>query len=82
MSFTQRRKFLWICFLVGLVLLSLTAAFASATTFARLRFEDLAQQSSAVARLRCLDSESRWGRGEPWAETRFEVLERNKEFFS
>jgi hypothetical protein len=82
MSFAQRRKFLWICFLAGLLLLSVTAAFANATTFARLRFEDLAQQSSAVARLRCLGSEFRWERGELWTETRFEVLERNKEFFS
>ena len=78
MSFTQRRRFLWKCFLVGMLLLSLTAAFANATTFARLRFEDLAQQSTAVARLRCLGSEFRWERGELWTETRFEVLERNK----
>jgi len=78
MSFAERRKFLWICFLVGLLLLSLTAAFANGTTFARLRFEDLAQQSTAVARLRCLGSEFRWDRGELWTETRFEVLERHK----
>ena len=52
MSFVQRRKFLWICFLSGLILLGLTAAFANATTLARLNFNDLAQQSSAVARLR------------------------------
>lgn len=78
MSFAQRRKFLWICFLGGLLLLGLTAAFTGATTFACLRFEDLAQQSSAVARLRCLGSEYRWERGELWTETRFEVLERNK----
>jgi hypothetical protein len=79
MSFAQRRKFLWICFLAGLALLALTAAaFANGTTLARLRFEDLAQQSTAVARLRCLGSEFRWDRGELWTETRFEVLERNK----
>jgi hypothetical protein len=82
MSFAQRRKFLWICFLVGLLLLGLTAAFTNATTFARLRFEDLAQQSSAVARLRCLGSEFRWDHGELWTETRFEVLERNKGLLS
>jgi len=82
MSFAQRRKFLWICFLVGLLLLGLTVAFANGTTLARLRFEDLARQSSAVARLRCLGSEFRWDRGELWTETRFEVLERNKGLLS
>ena len=82
MSFVQRRKFLWLCFLAGLILLGLTAAFANGTTLARLRFEDLAQQSSAVARLRCLGSEIRWERGELWTETRFEVVERNKGLLS
>ena len=82
MSFIQRRRFLWICFLAGLVLLGLTAAFANGTTLARLRFEELAQQSSAVARLRCLGSEFHWERGELWTETRFEVLERNKGLLS
>jgi hypothetical protein len=78
MSFQQRRRFLWICFLTGLVLLALTAAFANATTLARLRLEDLAQKSTAVARLRCLGSQFHWERGELWTETRFAVLERNK----
>ncbi len=78
MSFVQRRKFLWLCLLASLILLGLTAAFANATTLARLNFNDLAQQSSAVARLRCLGSEFHWDRGELWTETRFEVLERNK----
>src|SRR5712692_11602009 len=78
MSFVQRRRFLWIWFLAGVLLLGLTAAFANGTTLARLRFEELVQQSSAVARLRCLGSEFHWERGELWTETRFEVLERNK----
>jgi hypothetical protein len=82
MSFVQRRRFLWICFLAGLILLGLTAAFTNGTTFARLQFDDLAQQSSAVARLRCLGSEFHWDRGELWTETRFEVLERNKGLLS
>src|SRR5260370_14551801 len=77
MNFVQRRRFLWICLLMGLLLLGLTAAFTNATTFARLRFEDLARQSTAVARLRCLGSEFRWDRGELWTETRVEVLERH-----
>jgi hypothetical protein len=78
MSYVQRRRFLWLCFLVAFVLLALTAALANGTTFARLRFEDLAHQSTAVARLRCLGSEFHWDRGELWTETRFVVLERNK----
>jgi hypothetical protein len=82
MSFVQRRRFLWICLLVALLLLGLTVAFANGTTFARLRFEELARQSTAVARLRCLGSEFRWDRGELWTETRFEVLERNKGLLS
>jgi hypothetical protein len=82
MSFVQRRKFLWLCFLASLILLGLTAAFTNGTTLDRLQFDDLAQQSSAVARLRCLGSEFRWDRGELWTETRFEVLERNKGLLS
>jgi hypothetical protein len=82
MSFVQRRRFLWMCLLASLLLLGLTAALANGTTLARLRFEELAQQSSAVARLRCLGSEFRWDRGELWAETRFEVVERNKGLLS
>ena len=82
MSFVQRRKFLWLCLLASLILLGLTAAFANATTLARLNFNDLAQQSSAVARLRCLGSEFHWDRSELWTETRFEVLERNKGLLS
>ena len=79
MSYVQRRRFLWICFFTALALLALTAAaLANGTTFARLRFEDLAHQSTAVARLRCLGSEFHWDRGELWTETRFEVLEHNK----
>jgi hypothetical protein len=79
MSFAERRRFLWLCLLGSLILLAITAAaFANGTTLARLRFEDLAQQSTAVARLRCLGSEFLWDRGELWTETRFEVVERNK----
>jgi hypothetical protein len=79
MSFVERRRFLWLCLLASLILLALAAAaFASGTTLARLRFEDLARQSTAVARLRCLGSEFLWDRGELWTETRFEVIERNK----
>jgi len=74
-SYVQRRRFLWILFLGGLVLIALAA---SATTLSRLKLEDLAQESTAVARLRCLGTTSRWERGEIWTETRFEVLQREK----
>lgn len=75
MSYVQRRRFLWILFLVGI---ALVAVVANATTLARLSFDDLAKQSAAVARLRCLSSESAWDGGEIWTVTRFEVVERNK----
>ena len=78
MSYVQRRRFLWILFLTGLALLAMSALIANATTLVRLPFEDLAQQSTAVARLRCLGSESRWDGREIWTESRFEVLELNK----
>jgi len=75
MSYVQRRRFLWILFLAGLALL---AVVANATTLARMRFEELAKQATAVARLRCLGAESQWEKGEIWTETRFEVVEQNK----
>jgi len=75
MSYAQRRKFLWILFLIGIALIAVTAR---ATTLARLKLEDLAQESTAVARLRCLGATSTWDRGEIWTDTRFAVLQREK----
>jgi len=75
MSYVQRRRFLWILFLAGLALLAVAA---SATTLTRLRFEELAKQATAVARLRCLGAEARWENGEIWTDTRFEVVEQEK----
>ena len=75
MSYVQRRQFLWILFLCALALLAVAA---SATTLSRLKLEDLAQESTAVARLRCLGASSQWDRGEIWTETRFEVLQSEK----
>jgi hypothetical protein len=75
MSYVQRRRFLWFLFLAGLALL---AVVANSTTLARMRFEELVKQATAVARLRCLGAESRWENGEIWTETRFEVVEQNK----
>ena len=75
MSYVERRRFLWILLLVGLALFAIAA---NATTLTRLRLEDLAQEATAVARLRCLGAESFWEHGEIWTETRFEVVEREK----
>jgi hypothetical protein len=75
MSFVERRRILWILFLAGLALL---AVVANATTLVRMRFEELAKQATAVARLRCLGAESFWQNGEIWTDTQFEVIEQNK----
>jgi hypothetical protein len=75
MNYVQRRRFLWILFFAGLVLFALVA---NATTLTRLSLEDLAQESTAVARLRCLGAQSYWEQGEIWTETRLEVLEAEK----
>jgi hypothetical protein len=82
LNFAQRRRFLWILFLAGLVTIALTAAFANATTLARLRFEELAQTSAAIARLRCVGSEMHWDHGEIVTDTRFEVVEQHKGLLS
>jgi hypothetical protein len=78
MNYVQRRRFLWVLFLTGLAILALTAILTNATTLVRLPFNQLAQESTAIARLRCLASQSAWERGELWTETRFEVIERQK----
>jgi hypothetical protein len=75
MSYVQRRRFLWILFLGGLALLAVAA---SATTLSRLRLEDLAQQSTAVARLRCLGAKSQWEQGEIRTETSFQLVQSEK----
>jgi hypothetical protein len=77
MNYVQRRRFLLILFLGGIALLAV-AAVASATTLSRLKLEDMAQESTAVARMRCLGATSQWEQGEIWTETRFEVLELEK----
>ena len=75
MSYAQRRRFLWILFLMGLALL---AAVANATSLARMSFQDLARQTTAIAHVRCAGVQSKWENGEIWTETRFEVLEQSK----
>jgi hypothetical protein len=75
MNFAQRRRFLWILLLGGIALI---AVVANATTMVRLRFEELAQKSSAIARLRCVSTKSLWDAGEIRTETRFAVVDREK----
>lgn len=76
MSYAQRRRFLWILFLGGIALL--VAIAATGTTLAPMRFEELAQRATAVARLRCMDVHSVVEGGEIWTETRFETLTTEK----
>ncbi|HTT34097.1 MAG TPA: hypothetical protein VMH48_10890 [Methylomirabilota bacterium] len=75
MSYVQRRRFLWVLLFA---LMALLAVAANATTLARMRFEELAHQATAVARVRCLGVRSFWDSGEIWTETRFQVIEQNK----
>jgi hypothetical protein len=77
MSYVERRRFLWILLLAALALL---AVVANATTLARMRFEELARQATAVVRVRCLIATSFWENGEIWTDTNFEVVEQTKGF--
>jgi hypothetical protein len=77
MNDSDRRRLLRLSFFTAFALVAIVPV-ASATTLARLQFAELAQESTAVARLRCLDSESQRERGEIWTDTRFEVLEVEK----
>jgi len=75
MSYAQRRRFLRLLFLAGLLLLAMTAR---ATTYVRLRFPDLVHYASAIARLRCVGADTRVENGEIFTDTRFHVLETEK----
>lgn len=75
MSYVERRRFLWILLLAALALLAVAA---NATTLARMRFEELARQATAVARVRCLRATSLWENGEIWTDTSFQVVEQTK----
>ena len=77
MSYAQRRRFLWVLFLIGV---ALVAVVANATTLARLQFYQLVQHSSAIARVRCLHSDTRLENGEIWTDTAFEVVQHDKGF--
>jgi len=77
MSYVQRRRFLWVLFLVGIALIAIVA---NATTLIRLPFYKLVQNSSAIARVRCISSDTRLESGEVWTDTVFEVLQHDKGF--
>ncbi|HVM76512.1 MAG TPA: hypothetical protein VMT75_12765 [Candidatus Saccharimonadales bacterium] len=77
MSYVQRRRFLWALFLIGLVL---AAIVANATTLVRLPFYKLVENSSAIARVRCVSSGTRLENAEVWTDTVFEVLQHDKGF--
>jgi len=75
MSYKDRRRFLWVLFLIGLALIAIVA---QATTLVRLRFRDLVHYSYSIARVRCTHTESRMENGEIWTDTSFRVLSYNK----
>jgi hypothetical protein len=74
-NYLERRRFLWILFLIGIVLIAITA---SATTLVPLTLSNLAETSTAIARLRCLSQKSFWHGGEIWTETQFAVEQQEK----
>jgi len=74
-SHVQRRRFPWLPFLAGILLIAMTAR---ATTYVRLRFPDLVHYASAIARLRCVGADTRVENGEIFTDTRFHVLETEK----
>lgn len=65
-----RPRIVLACLAVGLA-----AAVAGATTLERMDLEQLTSAARVVARVRCLENESRWEGSEIWTFTRFEVLE-------
>ena len=75
MSYKDRRRFLWILFLIGLALIAIVA---QATTFTRLHFQDLVHYSYSVARVRCMRSRTMLENGEIWTDTTFRVLWQEK----
>jgi hypothetical protein len=77
MSYVQRRRFLWVLFLVGILLVAIVA---EATTLVRLHFQDLVRYSSAIARVHCVSAQTRLENGEVWTDTVFDVVQRDKGF--
>lgn len=59
--------------IASLILLSVLTTHA--TTLARLSLDQLTAASEAIARVRCVSSESRWDAGQIWTVTTFDVTE-------
>jgi hypothetical protein len=76
-SYAQRRKFLWVLLVIGVVLI---AVVANATTLVHLPFQQLVGYSSAIARVQCVGSDVRLENGEIWTDTRFHVMAIEKGF--
>lgn len=66
------------CALQATLFFLIATALAQATTLERLTLDELVAASNAVARVRCLGTESRWEGGEIWTFTSFEVVETMK----
>jgi hypothetical protein len=75
MSYQDRRRFLWVLFLIGLALIAIVS---QATTLSRLRFQDLVHYSYSVARVRCMRSRTLMENGEIWTDVTFRVLWQSK----
>lgn len=73
----RRKGFLWMLILPGMFVAFL-ATRADATTLSRFKFEELAAQATAVARVRCLRTESHWQKREIWTRIEFMVLQTSK----
>src|SRR5258708_9821629 len=77
MSERDRKEFLWMLFLVGLVMLALSVM-DNATTLARLKFDELVTTANAIARVHCMRADTHWRSGEIWTRNDFLVVVTNK----
>jgi hypothetical protein len=59
----------------GFLVVLMAGGMARATTLQRMSLEELAAAAPAIARVRCITSESRWENGRIWTFTTAEVLE-------
>jgi hypothetical protein len=75
MSYQDRRRFLWVLFLIGLALIAIVS---KTTTLSRLRFQELVRYSYSVARVRCVRSRTLMENGEIWTDVTFRVLWQSK----
>jgi hypothetical protein len=73
---TVERRILWTLLIAGMALVAGVAA--SGTTLVALRFDELAERATAVARVHCVSTRSFMESGEIWTETQFEVEKSEK----